>query len=169
MLLVIGVAMIFFGCEKMDPLVPDSNSDQEISSLKAAKVHAKFTGICTPTTPPETGDNAWYDDADDVRVTGVSVWVTDEMNMIDDITFKLRGTAVLTVDDGLGKWEMSWHGTQTLTSPDGSTFTIVAHAVGAGVEGDVKGLTARWKYSMDYDGTFETLKYYVKGKITAER
>ena len=68
MLLVIGVAMIFFGCEKMDPLVPDSNIDQEITSLKAAKVRT-FTGVCIPVDPDAF---IWHDEADEWRVTGTT-------------------------------------------------------------------------------------------------
>lgn len=54
MFVVIGVAIIFFSCEKMDPLVPDSSTDQEITALKAAKVSTHFTGECTPTAPPQS-------------------------------------------------------------------------------------------------------------------
>ncbi len=169
MFLVIGASIIFFGCSKEDYPNPESNLDnQETTSLKSAKVKTKFTGICTPTAPPEPGDNAWYDAADDARVTGISVWVIEEVVPIDEITFELTGTAELTVDDGLGKWEMTWHGTQTLTSPDGSSFELIAHAVGKGTGNAVEGLTARWKYSLDFDGTPETLVYTIKGKITEE-
>lgn len=100
-----------------------------------------------------------------MRVTGITVWIIETVTQIDEITFELRGTAELFVDNGLGKWEMSWHGTQTLTSPEGN-FKLVAHAVGTGVEGDVMGLTAKWKYTLDTaDGFF----YLIKGKITEER
>ena len=167
MILIAGVTMLFFGCEKDNSLGPDlSQGDEAEASLKAKKVPTHFAGISTPTTPPNPGDNAWYDAADDPRVTGIGVWITDGVEQINDITFELWGTAELTVDGGLGKWESTWHGTQTLTNTAGTTFRIVAHSVGAGTEGDVEGLTARWKYTMDFDGTPESFKYVIKGKIT---
>lgn len=160
----IGLTIFLFSCSDNNPIAPESSQgDQVTTSLE--KVKTSFTGICAPTIPPNEGDNAWYDDASDARVTGVSVWVTKVVNPINEITTELGGTAELTVDGCLGKWEMSWRGVQTLTSPDGSTFRIVAHAVGIGKEGQVKGLIAKWKYTMNYDGTPETLKYYIKGKI----
>ncbi len=174
MILILGVTFLFFSCSKDNSsLAPDLNqNDQETSSLKAKKIHAHFAGICTPVNPPIEGVNAWNDVTDDDRVTGISIWVTDGMEPIDEITFELSGTAELFVGavvvggENDGKWEMTWHGTMTWTSPDGSTFRIVVHAVGTGTEGDVMGLTARWKYTMDFDGTPETFKYVIKGKIT---
>ncbi len=177
MFLVFGVAIMFSGCSKDNSSLSSdlSQSDQETTSLKAAKVHTHFTGTSTPIDPPIPDVNAWYDEADDPRVTGVSIWVSEPMVPIDEITFRLLGTADLFMgaeeyggeDDG--KWEMTWKGTMTLTSPDGSTFRIVVHAVGEGTEGDVEGLTAKWKYTMDFDGTPETFKYVSKGKITGDR
>ncbi len=148
MLLVIGVAMIFFGCEKMDPLVPDSNADQEITSLKAAKVKGTFAGICTPTAPPNPGDNAWHDETGDWRTTGTTIWTQP-----DPAAFE--GTAVLILDakdkndSPAGKWEMTWSGGLTPTD-DG--VLIVAEAMGTGVEGYVKGMKAKWSYTMTYVG-----------------
>lgn len=162
--LVLGVSLIFSGCSK-DYVEPDeSKNDQETAYLKSTKVKTAFEGVCTPVSPSPV--NTWYDVTDDARVTGTSIWITEEITQIDEITFELQGTAELTLEDGLGKWEMSWYGTQTLTSPDGSTFKVVAHAVGTGIEGDVLGMKARWKYSLDFDGTPETLFYKIKGKIT---
>ena len=162
MFLLIGIAIIFGGCEKMDSLEPNAGIDQESSLLKAAKVHTKFTGLCTPITLSPV--NTWYDESDDWRVTGTTIWITESVIQCDETTFKLRGTAELTLDDDGGKWAMTWHGTQTLTSPEGN-FTIVAHAVGTGIEGEVEGLTARWKYTLD---TADGFIYNVKGKITEE-
>ena len=162
--LVFGASLIFLGCSK-DYVEPDvSKNDQETASLKSTKVKTAFEGVCTPVSLSPV--NTWYDATNDARVTGTSIWVTEEVTQIDEITFELRGTAELTLEDGLGKWAMSWHGTQTLTSPDGSAFKIVAHAVGTGIEGDVLGMEARWKYFLDFDGTPETLFYSIKGKIT---
>ena len=88
MILIIGVTILFFSCSKDNSVAPVLNqSDEVTSSLKAAKVHTHFAGECTPTTPPEPGDNAWYDDTDDERVTGVGVWVTEGVEQIDEVTF----------------------------------------------------------------------------------
>ncbi len=174
MIWIFGVAILFSGCAKEDFSPPGLDpADKATPSLKAAKVHTHFTGTCNLIHfDPE---NAWYDLADDARVTGVTIWVTESMIPIDDITVELSGTAELFMgaetvgDDYDGKWEMSWKGAQTLTSPDGSTFRIVCHAKGTGTEGDVLGMTAKWKYTMDFDGTPETMHYVVKGKITKDR
>ena len=182
--LLIGATFLFFSCSKDNSsMAPDSSqSDQETTSLKAKKVHTHFTGVCTPLFHPAwPAPNTWYDEADDEPwVTGVSIWVTESEVPIDDITIELSGTCELfvgaeefvDVDDGNydGKWEMTWHGTQTLMLPDG--FRIVAHAVGAGTYGNVEGMTAKWKYTMDYvggfpfDPTHPSFMYVTKGKIT---
>ena len=182
MILIIGATFLFFSCSKDNSsLTPDLNqSDQETTSLKAKKVNTHFTGECTPLFHPTwPAPNTWYDDTDDVRVTGVSIWVNESEVQIDEITFELSGTAELFVgakeftDVGVGnydgKWEMSWHSTQTMTS---SGFRLVGHAVGTGTDGNVYGMTARWKYTMDYVGVLPpdvynpSLMYVIKGKIT---
>ena len=66
----------------------------------------------------------------------------------------------------VGKWETTWEGIMTQTGPEGSTLRIMVHADGIGTEGEVLGLTAKWKYTMNWDGTPETYKYLIKGKIT---
>ena len=172
MILIIGVAIIFFGCSKNNSMAPDlSQGDEQTSSLKAKVVITHFTGTSNIVLPPIPNLNVWYDVADDSRVTGVSIWVT-EGTKVNGNTTKLWGTAELFVgaeefaDVGLGnydgKWEASWRGTQIMTS-DG--FRIVAHAAGTGTDGDVLGLTAKWKYTMDFDGTGPPM-YVTKGKIT---
>ena len=172
-ILIIGVSIFFFGCSKDNSLAPNqSQNDDVTSTYKAKKVHTHFAGTSVPFPNLDNpNENRWYDEADDWRVTGISIWVADPMIPINESTFELGGTAVLFVDapeddDPIGKWETTWWGTMTFTSPDGSTFRIVAHAVGIGVEGEVEGLTARWKYTMDFDGSPETLMYVTKGKIT---
>ena len=48
----------------------------------------------------------------------------------------------------------------------------MGHAVGTGTDGNVDGMTARWKYTMDYvggfplDPTHPSFMYVIKGKIT---
>ena len=179
--LLIGL-IFFFGCQKDNTVTTEPNqSDEVTTSLKAAKVHTHFIGICTPIEFVSPTKSIWYDDTDDDRVTGVSFWETESVVPIDEVTFELSGTTELfvgvevdddgeySIDDNDGKWEMTWKGTQTLTSPDGSTFRIVAHAVGDGIGGIVEGMTAKWKYTLDFDGTPQTLHYHIKGKITEDR
>lgn len=165
---IIAIAIIFSGCAKEQIVTSETDQDnQATTSLKATQSQTHFTGTCTLIHFAPV--NAWYDDTDDIRVTGVSIWVTESVVQIDEVTYELSGTAELFVgaevvgDEYDGKWDMTWKGTQTLTSPEG--FRIVAHAVGAGTEGIVDGLTAKWKYTMDFDGTPETMFYAIKGKI----
>lgn len=173
MCLFMGVSVLFSGCSENNAQVPDLNQNDAIAnSLKSKKIPTQFTGTCKSLDYEWTdGAVAFIDDASDARVSGVSKWYTTKFEPIDDITNELAGTAEIfvgttTVDQVLngnydGKWEMTWKGTQTLTSQEGSTFKIVAHGVGTGTEGEVFGLTARWKYTTD-----ESLIYVSKGKIT---
>ncbi|WP_167611628.1 hypothetical protein [Maribellus sediminis] len=174
--LIAGIAILLPGCSEDNSQFPDLNQNNEVSNaLKSKKIPTQFSGTCTPRSEDLT---IWYDATDDERVTGISRWNTTEVNQIDDINFELAGTAEIfvganTIEDVnngeyLGKWDMTWKGSQTLTSPDGSTFRIVGQGVGAGTEGTVFGLTARWKYTMVFDGSPESLMYISKGKITEE-
>ncbi len=167
----IGVAIIFFGCSKDNSLAP---TDDVTNSYKAQVVHTHFAGECTPITPPGTTPNAWYDDvAVDARVTGVTIWITENEIPLNEVTTKLDGTAELFVGalnlndvyngNFTGIWQMTWRGTVTTT---GQGLKIVCHVDGIGVEGVVLELTARWKYTMNWDGTPETFMYITKGKIT---
>ena len=170
-----GGTVLFSGCSEDNALVPNQNDE---IALKSKKIPTHFTGTCTPLYNVNPDIVTFYDAADDERVTGVSFWVTTVFEPVDEITFELAGTAeifvgAVTADDVengeyVGKWEMTWKGTQTLTSPDGSTFRIVGQGVGTGTEGEVLGLTARWKYTMDFNGSPESFIYYSKGKITEE-
>ena len=172
--LFLGVAVFFFGCSEKNSLIPGLNQNDELS-LKSKKIPTHFSGTCTPRSEDLI---TWYDAADDERVTGLSLWFSTEAEQIDEITTEITGRAEIfvgaeTLDDVnngdyVGKWEMTWKVTSTLTSPDGSTFKNVGQGVGAGTEGEVLGLTARWKYTMDFDGSPESLMYVSKGKITEE-
>jgi len=171
--LFVGVAIFLPACSEDNPLYPGTQKDEFANSLKSKKIPTQFVGVCTPLS---VDDGIWYDAADDERVTGLSIWASTGMEPIDAMTTEITGTAEIfvgaetleDVDNGeyLGKWEMSWKVTSTLTSPDGSTFLNVGHAVGTGTEGEVLGLTAKWKYTMDYDGSPESFMYVSKGKIT---
>ena len=147
MLLLIGVAIIFFGCTKEDLVDPALDLvDQEITALKAAKVKRTFEGICTFVAPVP---NTWYDATDDWRVTGTTIWVQPDQS-------KFEGTAELFVDatnphdENRGKWEMTWTGSIT---PSETGMLLVATANGIGVEGKVRGMKANWTYTMNYVGT----------------
>ena len=145
-------------------MIPDSKqTDNRFSPF--AKVVSHFTGTSNFVAPLEPGTERvlpngktlvleqkaeWYDEASDARVTGQTIWVINKL-LNKDGTGRVWGSAVLNVDDG-GKWDMIWWG--TLTSEG-----IVAKAVGSGVEGAVKGLTAKWTYTMDFaQGFFYTSK-----------
>jgi len=146
LILIIGVAILFFGCSKNNPMAPDvSQSDELTNSFKAKKTTTDFTGTSSPRVPLGTEPNVWYDDASDPRVTGITIWVTDVGSIPEG---KLCGTAELFVgadeigDDYDGKWEMKWYG--TVTPP-----MLVAHVVGIGTEGNVKGMFTQSTYTMD--------------------
>ena len=123
-------------------LLAGCSEDETITdTLKSKKIPTQFEGTCAPISPDE---GIFYDSASDERVTGVSYWATTVFEPVDEITFKLAGTAEIfvgaeNVDDVnsgnyVGKWEMTWKGTQTLTSPDGSTFKLLGQGVGTGTE-----------------------------------
>ncbi|WP_167618506.1 hypothetical protein [Maribellus sediminis] len=173
--LIAGLALLFSGCSE-NSLIPDTQNDE---ILKSKKIPTQFSGICTPIDNMGYDIISWYDATDDPRVTGVSYWVFTGIEPIDEVTIELTGTTeifvgALTVEDVIngnyvGKWEMTWKGYQTYSSPESINFKIVAHGTGTGIEGEVLGLTARWKYTMDFDGTPESgAIYYSKGKISEE-
>ena len=173
MLLVMSAALISFGCEKIDPQT-ESVNDLETASLKAAKVKVEFTGTCDPTGPnidegvtqllpngktKQTGIIAkWYDTASDPLLSGYTLWY--ENITWDGEPFasngKMWGKTELFVDDPdnadrdaphIGLWEMTWHGYISVT-PDGNILAY-CDVVGHGKEGVVKGLTAKWTYTLD--------------------
>lgn len=179
MVMAIVVAIIFSGCAKEEIPVPDPGlDDQETSSFKAAKKKTAFTGVSTPFNVPEPGTSTvlpngkikvkgmvanWVDASDDPFVTGESIWYEDWMVEADGSSAKVWGKAEIILDDDLGTWEVSWHGTITakdpLTAPimDPTVYppppiTAVAYAVGTGKTGAVKGMVAHWKYEMDFLG-----------------
>ena len=166
MFLVIGLAIIFSGCSKDNSLAPDLNhSDQEIS-LKASKI--PFTGTSTPASLPIGGDTTllpngktlikgvtadWYDHSDSCAgmITGTSHWLINSLTEPDG-SAKLWGKAEIIVDgeNGIGKWELSWHGYLT-PNDDGSGFEIICDANGQGKEGIVQGMVGKWTYTMNFD------------------
>ncbi len=192
MLMAIAVALIFFGCEK-ETFAPESDPlDQETTTLKAAKEKVEFDGTCiiinhpTKFPPPILNPNSkykekwvgvegeWFDNADDWRVTGKTIWYANYY--WEGIPFasnaKVWGKFKLFVgvinDEShadfnpdatpKGIWEVSWHGNIT---DDG--LNAICYANGVGKSGVVKGLTAKWIYTLAYGITPEgvTYPYYV--------
>ncbi|MEN8156775.1 MAG: hypothetical protein ABFS10_07485 [Bacteroidota bacterium] len=181
--LVIGAAILFSGCAKEDFSPPGSDpADQATPSLKAAKKATSFTGVCIPTDIP--GDpgilkplpngkallrgfmSVWYDDATDPLVTGQTTWYAKEKDEADG-SFTYWGKAELLVDEDLGKWDMSWKGNGGPVlneAGDVIGLDLVAYVVGQGKEGAVKGLVAKWTYTMHWDFAVpETFVYNITG------
>ena len=180
MILILAAAsIIFFGCSKEDPVTPDLNqSDQETNSLKAEKI--QFYGTCNFALPGDPGTTTvlpngnikitgqtgtWYDEAFYEEsglpcsvVTGLSDWTVNWL-ITGENTAKVWGKTEIRVGthpdhpewEQTGLWVMSWHGWQTPT-PEG--FIVVCDVVGQGKEGDVKGMVAKWTYTMDSDVGF---------------
>lgn len=191
MLLVMSAALIFFGCEKMDPL-SESGNDLDTASLKGAKVEdvvTSFTGTCVPVANPHppnipatltplgdgrvlsTGEVAeWYDEASDPRVTGRSIWHVTRLIEADGLTQYCTCKTILIVKGG--KWEFKTEGDLIPILEDGIPIGLEAEfeADGVGTHGQVKGLTAHWTYSIEYyfdDPT--TFLYYTEGAIEGKR
>ena len=180
MFLIIGVAIIFSGCSKDDSLAPELNQNDQEISLKSANVKIPFMGTSSPDfTPPEPpyagiitvlpngktkvkGETAWWYDysEDDWRVTGKSKWYINRLIEEDGIQ-KVWGKTEIFVDGDRGKWEISWHGylTPTLT-PDGPSLVGYVDAVGQGKSGEVKGLVAKWTYSINFIFSDPTTLFY---------
>ena len=175
--LIIGVAIIFFGCSKDDPLAPELNqSDQETASLKAAKIKTPFSGYCTLLAVLDLGEDVllpngktqrtgyisqWQDHSDDPLIAGVSTWYMNWMIEEDGITAKIRGKADVLLDDGKGKWELSFHAEITKTEVG---MMIESVSIGTGKEGEVKGMVAKWVHTMNYDFLIpETFVYNFEG------
>ncbi len=190
MFLMLGASLIFFACEKMNPN-PDSGNDLDTATLKGAKVETvttAFTGTCVPVANPHppnteptieilptgqvwsTGEvGEWYDEANDPRVTGRSIWHIDRL-IEKDGTQHCDAKTTLIVEGG--KWAFETEG-DIIPILDGDVpigLEAVFEADGKGTHGQVKGLTAHWTYSLEYyfdDPT--TLVYYVKGTINGKR
>ena len=176
LLLVFGAAIIFFGCEKMDPIVPDAIDDQEITSLKSAIIKTPFNGNCTFLAELDPGTDTplpngmtlrtgivsqWKDNSDDPLVAGVSTWTMNWMIEKDGISARMWGTAEIVLDEDRGKWELSFHGKINKTKVG---MKIKDICFGEGIEGEVEGLTAKWQHEMDYDFSDPlTFIYYFNG------
>jgi hypothetical protein len=179
MFLIFGIVVMFFGCQADSITMSEPNqSDQtEVTGLSQgdplytslAKAKASFTGRSDPVQQLNPGTvtllpngktlvkgmvNEWYDTATDPRVAGQSIWYINKKIEADG-TGIVWGRADLNVDDGGGRWEISWQGRLSSTR-------LSVKAVGTGKEGDVKGLVAKWKYTMIFaNGTFYTSEGYI--------
>ena len=103
-------------------------------------------------------------------VTGQSIWYANWLMEEEPNTAKIWGKAEIIVEGGGGRWELSWYGWRTPTGEAPfiewvSPFKLVVDAVGTGKEGAVKGLVAKWTYTMDFDGDFSSLFYNSEGYI----
>jgi len=176
MLLVVSATMIFFACQGESPtdpgVSPDNQTNASLESASLAKMKTLFTGTCNfvkninpgTTTVLPNGKTLiegmmveWYDEASDPRVTGRTIWYANQL-LNEDGTGIYWGTAELIVDNNGGKWEMVWGG--KLTSE-----AAVAPAVGVGVDGDVKGLAAKWTYTMTFaNGFFYVTEGFIIGQ-----
>lgn len=181
-----SAALIFFGCDKMDPLT-ESGNDFDTASLKGAKVEIEFTGTCSPTaTPPgpptdavvkvlpngkikSTDESAWwYDKATTPLLTGYTKWMINRIIDVDGVQ-KIWGKTDIDLDDDLGKWILSWHGYLYPTlDKDGNDIGLHGYCEGVAVgkEGDVEGMTAKMLYTLDFlYADPSTLFYATEGVI----
>ena len=159
----------------------------EESALKGAKKATEFTGTSAPILVPPISEGTtmilpngktklkgmtaeWYDEASDLRVTGKSIWVVNSITEAENpFNRKMWGSAEIFVgvkhpddpnydpnDLPTGRWDIKWHGYMTPSETPGH-FTIDVDATGVGKSGEVKGLTAKWKYIFDT----EVAPYYI--------
>lgn len=174
LLIVFLGAIILFGCA--EPECELTSDDLSGVDLKKAKVKNYFTGICSSLNEEEAGMvkllpngktlvkgfyTVWHDDADDLedwRVTGTTKWYVNQ-KIEEDGSFKYWGKAELIVDGERGTWDMTWHGYLTFT-PLGPE--LIAYAVGQGKSGEVKGMVAKWTYTMDFANDVYIIEGYYK-------
>ena len=149
-------------------------------------INQYFTGIDTPVSVIDGGDTTFYDDggmlieglisewyeqADDWRVTGISVW--DNYFLYGpDGSAEVWGTGEIFVGSDpdnpayTGKWDITFESVLTATDVG---FDLLGHSVGVGVEGDVLGLYGKWTYTMSFDFSDpSTFVYHFTGYINSQ-
>jgi len=171
MFLVIGASMIFFCCSENQPTSPDlQQSDQVTTTLAKAKTTFTATAAidCSPplinpgtTTVLPNGktkvrgvevryDMVMIGSAPPYLLNGALLWNTNKNIELDGYKAKLWGKMELFVGVGVdddnyenadGIWELTWHGYKI-----GLDIVIVAN--GVGIEGNVKGMVAKWTMEM---------------------
>ncbi len=166
-----------------------TQNNPESAASKVAKTETSFLGKCAPkanpdpnATPENEGEATtlpdgktevkgavawWYDEADDWRITGKSLWngnyLWDGAPMASPA--EVWGTAELFVDakdpnnPPIGRWELSFLGNMKQTLEGG--FELIVEVVGSGKEGVVKGLSTKSIYTFD----FTTFSYTIEGII----
>lgn len=157
-LLLIGCIFMFSNCAEEEIISPD-----EDIIFRAGPDKRPFEGICTPVSLFPV--NTWYDDTDDWRTTGTTIWTAISPT---------EGTCQLFVapknphENNRGIWDMTYSLTVT---PVENGMLLVGDVEGIGVEGKVDGLEASWTYTMNYVGTDfpnpdnETFFYEIEGTI----
>jgi hypothetical protein len=181
MLLVIGINLIFFSCSGENPTEPEISQAPEISQVPEmsqmdqltdplpTECVTYFSGTSYPVAPINPGTTTvlpngktllkgqvaeWYDNATDPRVTGQSIWTVNKL-LDPDGTGIAWGNAELNVDNSGGKWKIVWWGCV-------SEVGVVAKAVGIGKKGAVRGLFAKWTYTMTFaNGIFYVTEGYI--------
>ena len=162
----IGICLIFSACSKDEQFKHELKMKSK--EYKAIKLKRTFEGVCTFVEPVP---NTWYDETDDWRVTGTTIWTQPDPAVFSG-TAELFVCAKNPFDENRGKWEMKWEG-GLAPNAEGTGFDIVATATGVGVEGKVKGMKAKWTYTMNYIGddfpnpANPTFFYKIKGSIEA--
>lgn len=176
MFLVFCVSVLFLGCTKESPMAPGSNSINQVAdTFEKGNVKTYFEGISSPFSVISFGDTTYLpndkmkitgyisefiDVADDWRVSGTSIWYVTFMVNANG-SGKMFGKADLFVgddsDNPLGKWEMTHH--EVLTPTDVG-FDIAGTVNGTGKEGVVKGMVAKWNYTMHFNFSDPTTFFY---------
>lgn len=187
---VVGTVLVFFSCSKDNATAPEMSNIPELNQApelsQAPEISqfdqlpepslnecgTYFSGTSTFQKPVEPGTTTllpngktlikgevaeWYDDATDPRVTGVSFWTVNKL-LNPDGTGRAWGKAEIIVNNSGGKWKIIWWGKITEVGVD-------AKAIGVGVEGTVRGLFARWTYTMVFANIVTVPFYTSEGKI----
>lgn len=193
--LVFSAVLVFFGCQQQGPVSPKATQNNETTisepNLNEEEIVLQlkerdetpaalerwrcttFTGMDTFVQDIDPGivtvlPNGktltkgkiaeWYESASDPRVTGQSIWYIN--SLVDpDGTMKLWGKSDLNVENNGGQWKTMWWG----KTVDGG---LKATVIGIGKKGAVKGLFAKWKYTMVFANGFF---YTFEGKIFERR
>ena len=136
-LILAALCMIFVACE--NSVTPVQPQTEELSlamapglnqgALAKGNMKTLFEGRCDWILDIDGGKtiilpngktqikgqtSQWYDDANDLMVTGDSFW---DVNWLieEDGNAKIWGKAEIDVDDDGGTWGLSWHGWRTPT------------------------------------------------------
>ena len=190
LLLIFGSAMLFFGCQKDQAVIPDEG-DQPVSELKVIK--HDFSGFCVPTDNPiECGvvhelpngnikvtgfQSIWHDETNDPLTTGLTYWNEDMIFYADGKTSKAWGKATLVLDNDLGEWDFTLNGISYIKEGSDDVLVPICEmdlsnppeaiiygvCKGIGKSGAVKGMVGEWTYRMDMqNGLFYTITGWYK-------